>query len=399
MSLNKKTLETIIGRLVIIALLIGLLLTACSVEGSAQGGVNWLFLVLSILCVAVLALGLVLLGKSGKLQEWSSAGINAGKWKLEERKLKNQKETVEQQIQDRVAELGEKAWEAKVYHDAYQEPYQALKEYDSQIISLKAESKDFEGKLNQVHDSRSNLFDDYSTQLKDLASLKKDVENELGKSRSQGAKLTKNLEKLNKDQAKALAEIESQQQELQEVQASDLPDKDKKVEALTKSINDLQRSVSKTSENISETELEQSKLEIAQQPMLEKIARFDDQIVEVEENQRQALAPLDQQIVEIEGEIKSRNDEISSIHEKMNSVMHSMGPLVESARPESEELTRAYYEVDKVQTQLSEIKQQHHLVFARLEASDQKMVRNFYLMVAGALVLVVLIVVFLVMAF
>ena len=399
MSLNKKTLETIIGRLVVIALLIGLLLTACTVEGSAQGGVNWLFLVLAILCVAVLALGLVLLGKSGKLQEWSSAGINAGKWKLEERKLKNQKETVEQQIQDRVAELGEKAWEAKVYHGAYQEPYQALKEYDSQIVSLKAESKGFEGKLNQVHDSRSNLFDDYSKQLKDLASLKKDVESELGKSKSQGAKLSKNLEKLKKDQAKSLAEIESQQQELQEVQASDLPDKDKKVEALTKSINALQRAVSETSENISKTELEQSKLEIAQQPMLEKIARFDDQIVEVEENQRQALAPLDQQIVEIEGEIKSRNDEISSIHEKMNSVMHSMGPLVESARPESEELTRAYYEVDKVQTQLSEIKQQHHLVFARLEASDQKMVRNFYLMVAGALVLVVLIVVFLVMAF
>lgn len=399
MSLNKKTLETIIGRLVVITLLIGLLLTACSAEESPQGGVNWLFLVLAILFVAVLVLGLILLGKSGKLQEWSSAGINAGKWKIEERKLKSQKETVEQQIQDLVVKLGEKAWEAKVYHDSYQEPFQALKDYDSQVVRLLAETKGLEGKLSQVHDSRSSLFDDYSKQLKDLASLKKEVENELGKTRSQGAKLTKNLEKLNKDQAKALAEIESQQQELQEVQASDLPDKDKKIEALTKSINTLQVSVNKTSENVSEMELEQSKLEIAQRPMLEKMARFEDQIAEVEENQRQALAPLDQQIVELEGEIKSKNDEISVLREKMTSVMQTMGPLVETARPESEELIRPYYEVDKAQTQLSEIKQQHHLVFARLEASDQNMVRNFYLMVAGILILVVMIVVFLVMAF
>lgn len=399
MSVNKKTLWAIIGRLVIIVLLIGLLLTACNTEGAASSARSWLPLVLAILLVGVLAAGVFSLVKSGKFQEWSSAGINAGQWKIQESKLRTQKENVEQEKQSLIEKLGEKAWETKVYHDTYQEPYEVLKDYDVQVERLVAETNALEVKLNQVHDSRSSLFDDYSKQLNDLAALKKDVERQLEKSKSQQAKLAKELEKLNKDQSKARADIETQQQALSEVQASDLPDKDKQIEKLTKSINTLQGSISKTSERISELELEQSKQEIAQQPMTEKLARFEAQINAVGENQTAALAPLDQKIVDIEDDVQSRKDQISTLREKMTAVMESMGPQVESARPESEELTLAYYKVDKVKSQLADIKQEHHLVFARLEASDQKMVRNFYLMVVGILILVVLIVVLLVMAF
>lgn len=399
MAVNRKVLRNIICRLGVITFLISILITACSAEGPSEGAVNWLPLTLAILFTAVLAIGIAYLVRSGQFQEWSSAGINAGKWKIQENKLKSQIGNIEQEKQDLIARLGEKAWEAKVHHVFYQEPYDALKDFEAQIEPLVAETSDLEVKLNQVHDSRSSLFDDYSKQLNDLASLKEDVEKQLEKSRSQQAKLAKELEKLNKDQSKASADIETQQQALIEVQASDSPDKDKQVEKLTKSINTLQGSVSKALGRISEIELEQSKLEIAQQPMLDKIARFDAQITAVEENQKEALVPLDQQIVDIEAKIQSRNDQIKALREKMTSVMQSLGPLVESARPESEELTLAYYEVDKVKAKLADLKQEHHLVFARLEASDQNMVRNFYLMIAGILILVIVVVVFLVLAF
>jgi len=399
MSVNRLSFRNIICRLFVIFFLISFFITACSPDGSTEGSVNWLPFVLAILFIAVLVGSITYLILAGKFQDWSSAGINAGKWKIQERKLKSQKESAEQEIEEMIAKLGQKAWEAKVDHPSYQQAYDSLKDLEAQIKPLVAETNSLEFKLNQVHESRGNLYDDYSKQLDDLASLKKDVEKQLDKSKSQQTKLAKEFEKLNKDQTKSRAENESQQQELSEVQASDSPDKDKQVEKLTKSISTLSGSVSKNSERISEIELEQSKLEIAEKPMQEKIARFDDQIAEVEQNQKEALAPLDQQITELEEKIQSRNEQVKALNEKMDAIMEDMGPKVESARPESEELTMAYYEVDKVKAQLADIKKEHHLVFARLEASDQSMVRNFYLMVAGILILVVLIVIFLVMAF
>lgn len=398
MANRKSVLTRIVCRLIVITLLISLLITACSTDGTSESAVNGFPLALAILFIVILAGGVAYLVKSGDFQEWVSAGINAGKWKIQERKLQSQKEDIEQEKQDLIAKLGEKTWDVKVQHPSYQEPYQTLEGLAAQTQALVTETEGLETKLKQVRASRANLVDDYSKQINDLESLKKDVEKNFEKSKSQQSKLAKELEKISRERDKAFGEAEVQQQKLSEVQASDLPDKDKQVAALSKTIKTLQGSAAKASERISEIELELSKLEIAQQPMADKITRFDDQISTVEGDQQEALAPLDERIDALEGEIQSKTEHAEDLRQKMMPVMQSMGPLVESARPESEDLTAAYYKIDKVKSELAEVTQEHHLVVARLEASDQGMVRNFYLMVAGILIIVVLIVVFFVLA-
>ena len=399
MANRKSVLKRIICRLVVITILISLLITACSTDGPSESAVNGVLLALAILFTAVLAAGVAYLVKSGKFQEWASAGINAGKWKFEERKLKGQKEDIEEEKQGLIANLGEKTWEAKVSHPTYQEPYEALAALEAEKQTLVGETDALESELIQVRASRANLVDDYSKQLKDLAGLKKDVEKQLEKSKSQGEKLDKELEKTQKEHNKARAEMDEQGQKLAEVEASDAPDKEKQVESLSKSLKNLEASLVKASESISNVELEKSKLEIEQQPLADKLARFEDQISTVEADQKEALAPIDQRMAELEGQVQSRNDQIDALRDKMTAIMHRMGALVESVRPESEELTAAYFKIDKVKANLEDVTQEHHLVRARLEANDQGMVRNFYLMAGGMLVLVVLIVVFFVLAF
>ena len=398
MANRNSVLKRIICRLVVITLLISLLITACSTDGSAESAVNGIPLALAILFVVVLAIGVAYLVKSGKFQEWGSAGINAGKWKFQERKLHAQKEEIEEEKQGLIANLGEKTWEARVSHASYQEPFDSLAALEEQKRTLAEVSTTLENKLNQVRTSRANLVDNYSKQINDLESLKKDVEKKFEKSKSQQSKLAKELEKISNEKGKAFAEVEDHQQKLSEVQASDTPDKDKQVASLSKSINTLQGSAVKASERISEIELELSKLDIAQQPMADKITRFDNQISTVEGDQQEALAPLDQRIAELEGEIQSKNEYAEDLQQKIVPAMQSLGPLVETARPESEDLTAAYFKIDKVKANLEDVTQEHYLVRARLEACDQGMARNFYLMVAGMLILVVLIVVFFVMA-
>jgi chromosome segregation ATPase len=399
MTNRTSVLKRIIGRLVVITLLISLLITACSADGSSESAVNGLPLALAILFIAILAGGVAYLVKSGNFQEWASAGINAGKWKFEERKLRGQKEEIEGEKANLIAKLGERTWEARVSHASYQEPYEVLAALADEKQTLVGETDALEAELKQVHNSRVNLVDDYSKQLKDLTALKKDVEKQLDKSKSQDEKLSKELEKAYKEQNKVRAVIDEKGQKLAEVEASDAPDKDQQVESLTKSLKTLEGSLAKASESIANIELERSKLEIEQQPLADKLTRFEDQISTVEADQKQALAPLDQRIAELEGEVQSRKDQIDALREKMTENMHRMGVLVEAARPESEELTAAYFKIDKVKTNLEEVTQEHYLVRARLEACDQGMVRNFYLMAAGILLLVVLIVVFFVLAF
>lgn len=398
MAVIRKLLKRVISRLVVVSILISLLITACSTDGSSGSALNWLPLVLAIFFVAVLAIGVIYLFKTGKFQEWSSAGINAGKWKIQERKLESQKQAIEQEKTDLIAKLGKKTWEAKVKHPSYQEPYQTLEDLEARKQALAAEKDALETKLKQVRGSRDNLVSDYSKQINDLESLKKDVEKKLDKSKSQQSKLNNELEKINKQQLKSQAEIEDLQRKLTEVQASDLPDKEKQAASLTKSIKSLKGSADQAYERISEIEMELSKLRIAQQPIADKIKRFKDQIATVEDDQQEALAPIEQRLAELEQERQSKSEQIEDLQQRMIPIMQSLGPIAESNRPESEDLTAAYYKIDKVKANLAEVSQEHHLVVARLEACDKGMVRNFYLMIAGILVLVVLIVVLFVLA-
>jgi chromosome segregation ATPase len=399
MFINKTKINKIISRVGLISVLVSIFMTACNTTTRNENAVNWIFLALAI--VLVIALGVILgwLIKSGKFAQLSTAGINANKWKLEERKLQGQMDDIQAKKEKLISDLGKKAWTAKVMHPSYAEAYTTLEDLDMQKSTLVKETQQLETALKQAEDSKAKITSEYEKQLNDLQSLVKDVEKKIDRSQSQQSKLTKEWEKVDQEQAKLLSEIGEKQAQLAEVEAGDSPDKPALVETLAAKIKILEASLGESREKISAFERDLSKLEIEQQPFEDQIERLTAQISTVEGDQQQALAPLVQRITGLEESLATKKAEIEYLEEKMPPIIQNLGPVVESARPESTALRGEYQKIDQANANLKDITQEHHLIIARLDTTDKSTVRNFYLMVAGLLILLVLIVVFFILAF
>jgi chromosome segregation ATPase len=399
MFINKTKINKIISRVGLISVLVSIFMTACNTTTRNENAVNWIFLALAI--VLVIALGVILgwLIKSGKFAQLSTAGINANKWKLEERKLQGQMDDIQAKKEKLISDLGKKAWTAKVMHPSYAEAYTTLEDLDMQKSTLVKETQQLETALKQAEDSKAKITSEYEKQLNDLQSLVKDVEKKIDRSQSQQSKLTKEWEKVDQEQAKLLSEIGEKQAQLAEVEAGDSPDKPALVETLAAKIKILEASLGESREKISAFERDLSKLEIEQQPFEDQIERLTAQISTVEGDQQQALAPLVQRITGLEESLATKKAEIEYLEEKMPPIIQNLGPVVESARPESTALRGEYQKIDQANANLKDITQEHHLIIARLDTTDKSTVRNFYLMVAGLLVLVILIVVLFILTF
>ena len=374
------------------------LLTACTSTNSADATVNWLFLVLAIVAILILAIGLFFLIKSGKFKQWGTAGIKSNQWKSQERKLTSQKEKLEGEKQNLITELGRKAWEARVSDPSYAAPFDELVALDQQKTQLVDEVKSLEAELIKVRYSRSKLANEYAKQISDLESQHKDVTKKIEKANAEQAKFQKELEKISKDQEKSQVEIEKHLEKLAEVQASDAPDKDAQVTSIGEAVTALQGSLAVAQTRIAGIETDISHLELEQQPFSDKLTRLTGQLSTVEDDQKGALEPLDQRIAALEEKIQVKKETIEALTENMTPIIEGLGPLVEAARPEAEALTPTYKKIDETNANLGELSQELHLILARLETCDQGAVRNFYLMVAGILILVVLSVVFFILA-
>ena len=399
MSIYKTKMIKVIIRVGMIMLPISLCLTACSTTDAADIGFRWLPLVLAIALLIVFGILLGWLIKSGKFSHLSTAGINANKWKLEERKLGAQKDDIQAKKAKLISDLGKKAWAAKVMHPSYAEAYTTLEDLDAQKRTLVKETQQLETALKQAEDSKAKITSEYEKQLSDLQSQVKDVEKKIDRSQSQQAKLTKEWEKVDQEQAKLLSEIGEKQAQLAEVEAGDSPDKAAQVEALAAKIKGLETTLAESREKISAFERDLSKLEIEQQPFEDQIERLTAQISTVEADQGETLTPLTERIAGLEADLAAKKAEIKDLEEKMPPIINNLGPLVEAARPESDVLRSEYQKIDQADATMRDVTQEHYLVKARLDTTNKSTVRNFYLMVAGLLILLVLVTIFFILAF
>ncbi len=361
--------------------------------------VSWVPLVLAIVLIVAAGLALYKLISSGKLKEWSTAGINSGKWKIQASKLGGDLKHIEQEKAGLITELGTKAWEARVSHPAYAEPYTQLESLDQQASTIDADTKFLETHLQQVRDTRSKVAAEYARQISKLQSERKDVNTSLEKSRSNQTDLEKQSTKLEQEKTKMEGEIQTHQKKLAQVQASGSPDRDKQAASLTDAIAALEKSLFTTTGRVPELQTEIANLQTEQQPLVDQIARISDQITKAQADQKAALDPIDQQIGDLEGQINAKKADLNDLRQKMTPLISSLGPLVDSARPESEALNKIYGKIDKTYTELASKTEEHDLLSTRLETSDKGAVRKFYIMVAGAVVVLVLIIILLVVAF
>ena len=396
---SSNSIKKVISKVVYLSLWFSGLLGACTTTGTTESAVKWLPLGLAIVLLVIFGVILGWLIKSGKFAQLSTAGINANKWKLEARKLQDQKDDILSKKEKWVSDLGQKAWAARVMHPAYAEVYATLENLAAQKATLVKQTQQLETALKQAEDSKAKITSEYEKQLSDLQSQVKDVEKKIDRSQSQQAKLTKEWEKVDQEQAKLLSEIGEKQAQLAEVEAGDSPDKAAQVEALAAKIKGLETTLAESREKISAFERDLSKLEIEQQPFEDQIERLTAQISTVDGDQGETLTPLTERIAGLEADLAAKKAEIKDLEEKMPPIINNLGPLVEAARPESDVLRSEYQKIDQADATMRDVTQEHYLVKARLDTTNKSTVRNFYLMVAGLLILLVLVTIFFILAF
>lgn len=394
---NKNLPFLLIYPLSIIFLIV---LSACAAEpGTGKTGVQWLPLVIAFVLLAGAGYAVYYLISSGKWKLWQEAGINHSKWNMQESKLRGDLKDLEADKAKLVDELGRQAWQARVPHPEYVEPYSQLEVLDQKVKVLEDDAKALQTNLEQVSDSRIKVNEDYDNQLKRLDTVLKDARSNLDKSRSKQADREKQLLKLNNERTKLDTEIQEKAQKLTEIQASDVPDKQKKVESISSSIHGLEKSMMAAVEKIPVLQTDIEGLKSEQQPLTDELTRLEEQLERVKIDQKTALDPLDRQISELDTQLKSKLANLDDLRSQMETHLKSLGPIVDAVRPESGELAGAYYKIDMVNTDMTASTRAHELVSKQLEACDKGAVRNFWITLGTALLLVILLIILLAAAF
>lgn len=357
-----------------------------------------LLLVAAILLL-VAAGGLTLyLALTGRLKAWGSVGISAAKWRVQAAKLGNDRSRAEKERKRLLSDLGARAWQARVAHPSYAELYAQLEALDQQRAALREQIQAAEQQLRQVQQTRAQTDSEYAARLRAVQEERAAAARRLSQARAEYAAAEKRLRKVQAEQQTTQAEIQSLRSKLAQALASAAPDSEAQAASLSSGIAALEQSLAQSASDMSHLQSEIARLHAEQQPLVDEVNRLDQERAQVQAEQRQALAPLDQQIAALQGQIRSHTQQSTELERKMTPLTHELGPLVDRARPASPELSEVYARLDQSYRELADLTQKHDLLKARLGAADGGAARNFYLVVGGLLLALILSVLLLVIA-
>ncbi len=351
----------------------------------------WLPLAAGLLFLAAIGIVLFLL-RSGRLQEWFSAGISTGKWRVQAMKLSNEHTHLEKDKKQLVSELGAKAWSARVTHPDYEDLYNQLETLDEQRAELKEQRETAAQQLQEVQQTYGQTESEYATRINNLQEELKNTKNHLEQIRSDKASFEKQEKKAQKNREETQAEIQSLRDRLSQVPASDAPEADEQSTTLTNAIAALEQSLSQMADEISHLQSEIQRSETEQQPLAEKVDHLKQKIEQEQAEKREVLAPLDRQIVTLQEEIKATDKQLSAVTQEMTPLIDNLGSYVDRARPESPALSELYAKLDQAYRELAGASQQQDLLKARIGAADAGAVRNFYLFIGGMGIVLILII-------
>lgn len=337
------------------------------------------------------AIGIVFfLLRSGRLQEWASAGISTGKWRVQAMKLSNEHTHLEKDKKQLVSELGAKAWSARVTHPDYEDLYNQLETLDEQRAELREQRETAAQQLQEVQQTHGQTESEYATRINNLQEELKNTQHQLEQIRSDKASFEKQVQKAQKNREETQAEIQSLRDRLSQVPASDAPEADEQSTTLTNAIAALEQSLSQMADEISHLQSEIQRSGTEQQPLTEKVDHLEQKIEQAQAEKREVLAPLDRQIVTLQEEIKATDKQLSAIAQEMTPLIDNLGPYVDRARPESPALSELYAKLDQAYRELAGASQQQDLLKARIGAADAGAVRNFYLFIGGIGIVLIL---------
>jgi chromosome segregation ATPase len=360
---------------------------------------SWMFTISSIVVLAATVIVLYKLIQSGKLTEWATTGFNVGKWKIQETKLNSEIKSLEQDKEILISQLGNKTWEERIKNPAYSDQYEQLENFDQQGSDLDNEVKDLDTNLKDIRNTYSHHKAEYSEKIGQLKNEHKIADENLSAYRKNQDNLEKQVSKFDKEKDNLEKEIQDYEKKLVKIHESSEVDKEDKAISLNSAISTLNKKLLEINNQIPMIQSEIAKLQLEQQPLVDKISDINEQITKTQAEQKAILDPLEQQISELEGKIKEKKTAQNDLQEEMKPIISKLGPSVNAARPESEGLQPLYDRIDSKDAELAAKSEDHHLLKARLDASDKSALRNLLLTAAGIITAIILVIVLLTAAF
>ncbi|MHC1732428.1 MAG: hypothetical protein AB9888_10455 [Bacteroidales bacterium] len=335
----------------------------------------------------------------GDLKKWLDEGLSLGRSKVDQTRFKTQKRRVETEQIEMLRTLGHQAWDARVSDPSYGDEYGQLEALQTQAGPMEEVVKAVQLELARARDSRNKLNSAFDLKMKELQVQLNQMNDSLSLLKSEQTKAMSTLRKADEQKQSLEAEAHGYEIRIANLQSSDLPDKDSQIAGLNNSIATLGKTIYALGDQIGGLNSQTQKLAADQGPYLVQIDNLKSQMDQATNEHKDALLPLDQQVINLDNNLKTRQAELAALKEKMTPVIESLGPKVYASRPDAAALQDTYQKLDIKKEQLSTATQGYDLANSRLVSRDKELLRNFWITVAIALLVLALLVVLLVMAF
>ncbi|MGB4595814.1 MAG: hypothetical protein WBI14_07905 [Anaerolineaceae bacterium] len=375
-----------ISKILLISVVILPILTACVADGSGTKNTHWLPLAIGILLILGLIGAVVYLFSTRKLQKWASEGVGLGKSKYQASRLGNEKKKIDKTKSVLVDELGVKIWEAKIEHPVYAEDWSRLTALENQQGPILDDIRRLEAESLRVKEQRDARSDELNRQINNLQTQIQNLNARLSVLKGSQSTTEKNYQALQQRSNHLIAEIHTLQTHITQVQTSNAPDRDQQIFTMNNSIATHNSEILSISNQVPGVQSELTRLRNEQAPLLAELDQIKIELSATQDKLKQTVPPLDVQLNNLKETIKSKQEEVSAIKTTMQPIITGLGPLAEQARPDSVALNELYSKIDVEKSKLGSVTSEVDLTLDRIEATDKNSARNFYLMMAGGLV-------------
>ena len=347
-------------------------------------------LIIGILLIIGL-IGLIIWWLSnGKLAHWAKSGIQRLKYAWKIAQLKSEIKKTNKTIATQLDELGQKAWEARISDPAYEKEWAALEELDKQIALNNTSSQTLQEEANQLSNRHEELSRDFDSQLAERATIRKETETKLKHAQTELNHLDSDIESLATQKASLQREIKTTRSNLINIESSDDPDKAEKLASSNSRLDTLVSNLLSVTNEEPELASRIPGFQSEVFSLNSRLTELDEQIRRLESQKNQELEPIEQQIASLENQAKKKNNETKETVSKMEPKIHNLGELVNEARPSSEVLQDAYNSLDANRQKIVDANSQREETNVNIQNLDSSASRNFYLLVIGGILVLLL---------
>jgi len=314
---------------------------------TAGGALPWL----PLIALGVLALGAIGIffgfGRVAGIRETAQVGVSTGQWRVQALRSANEQAHLARQRDQAIATLGAQAWAQRVQHPDYADMFAKLSALEEQrfesqqeLAALNANTQRETGTLNQIKA-------DHGARIGAVQEKKNAATAQLRQLQAEHQTAGKRLADADKQQQTIGSDLRSMQEKLGGAQASTTSDQADRVALLTGGIVTLQRSSADLAGQLPALQADVARLYEAQQPFAAEVAQHDQQLAELQAEQKAAVDPLNARLTDLQTRVRVANERLSALVGQMTPLTASLGGKVARARPEAPALAGAYGEVDR----------------------------------------------------